>query len=234
MKQLNEQTNIEAGKSTSLMIFIELAYFLEKQRGTLSVAFPELGNRGLFRLLRKLVSNPIYTQNKEELLGISERFFNNTSLRSLYKTLAFLDSKNAKADGDDNRIQDINRVLSKIERMITSKLTSQEKQLFSSFEPTIQKYGDNLNSLLSSVSETPPTEEPTPDEEPKPEEKPVEKPEPTEPQKDEPSTEPSVKKEPEDTEKPNEKKKTEEQFKSLIKRLVKETLVDYEKKFGKL
>ena len=223
MKKLNEETMISTGNFTSLMVFVELAYFVEKQRGMLSVAFPTLGNKGLFKMLRGFGKNPIYMEKKDQLLGMSERFYNNGPLKVLYKTLAFLGSKQTKPDETDARMQDINRVLSKIERMINGKLTNEEKELFASLEDSIDNYSDSLNSSLNSsiqtsISMDEPKPEETPEEEPKPEEKPKEKPKPEETPEEE----------------PKEKAKTEEQFKSLIKRLVKETLRDYEKKFGKL
>lgn len=236
MKKINESVLLSAGNATSLMVFIELAYMIEKRRGMLQVAFPEIGPTGLYKMMKGFSSNPTYTEKKDQLYGMSERFFNNGPLKALYKTLAFLASKPTKKDESDQRVQDINRVLSKIERMINGKLTNEEKELFTSLEDTIDNYSDSLNSNLNgsiegsigSEEEPEPEEKPedSPAEEPKPEEKPTE--EPTEEPKETPKEEPNTEK------KPEEKVKTEEQFKSLIKRLVKETLHEYEKKFGKL
>ena len=240
MKKLNEETMLSTGNSTSLMVFVELAYFVEKQRGMLSVAFPTLGNKGLFKMLRGFGQNPTYMEKKDQLLGMSERFYNNGPLKVLYKTLAFLGSKQTKPGETDARMQDINRVLSKIERMINGKLTNEEKELFASLEDSIDNFSDSLNSNLnssiqSSVGEVEPTPEEKPEEKPaetKPEEKPAE----TKPEEKPAETKPeeTPKEEPKAEEEPKEKVKTEEQFKSLIKRLVKETLRDYEKKFGKV
>jgi len=230
MKKLNEATLLSTGNATSLMVFIELAYMIEKQRGMLSVAFPKVGNRGLLKMMTPFATNETYVEKKDQLLGMSERFYNNAPLKLLYKTLAFLTEKQTKAEEADARMQDINRVLSKIERMINGKLMGEEKELFASLEDSIDNISDNLNSNIdSSIQGSIGTEEP---EEEKPEEQPDEKPE--EKPKEEPKPKETPKEEPKPEEKTEEKPKTEEQFKSLIKRLVKETLRDYEKKFGKL
>lgn len=231
MKKINEAILLSTGNATSLMVFIELAYMIEKRRGMLQVAFPAIGSNGLYKMMKGFASNPSYAENKDKLYGMSERFFNNGPLKALYKTLAFLSSKPTEQSESDNRIQDINRVLSKIERMINSKLTNEEKELFTSLEDTIDNYSDKLNSSLggsieSSIGSEEPAPEEKPAEEPNPEEKPAEEP------KEKPAEEPKPEEKP--AEEPKEKPKTEEQFKSLIKRLVKETLRGYEKKFGKL
>lgn len=227
MKKINEEIMLSTGNATSLMVFAELAYFIEKQRGMLSVAFPGLGNKGLFKMLRGFSQNPTYIEKKDQLLGMSERFYNNGPLKALYKTLAFLGSKQTPPGENDARMQDINRVLSKIERMINGKLTNEEKELFASLEDSIDNFSDSLNSNLnstiqSSVGET----EPTPEE--KPEEKPKEEPATEEKPEEKPKEEPKPK------ETSNEKPKTEEQFRNLIKRLVKESLKEYQKNIGKL
>ena len=233
MKKMNETIMLSVGNAISLMVFIDLAYYIEKQRGMLSLAFSSIDNRRIYKMLKGFGDNETYSQHKDQLLGMSERFFNNSGLKELYKTLLVISSKQTPTAESDARMQDINRVLSKIERMINSKLTSEEKELFSSMKDTIDNYSDSLNSSLNSsiqtsISMDEPKPEETPEEEPKPEEKPKEKPKPEEKPKEKPK--------PEETpeEEPKEKAKTEEQFKSLIKRLVKETLRDYEKKFGKL
>lgn len=233
MKKINEAATLSTGNATSLMAFIDVAYVVEKQRGMLDTAFPKIGRVGIYKMMKGFASNPSYQENKDKMLGMSERFYNNGPLKALYKTLAFLGSKPTKEEESDQRMQDVNRVLSKIERMINGKLTNEEKELFTSLEDTIDNYSDKLNSSLdgtiqSSIGSEEPKPEEKPAEEPKPEEKPKEEPKPEEKPKEEPKPEEKPKEEP--TEKP----KTEEQFKSLIKRLVKETLRDYEKKFGKL
>lgn len=227
MKKINEAVMLSPGNATSLMIFIDLAYYIEKQRGMLSLAFPSIGTRGLHKMLSGFGGNEVYTQNKDQLLGMSERFYNNSGLKVLYKTLAQLASQQVTPEEEAAKTQDVNRVLSKIERMINSKLTNEEKELFSSLEDTVDNYSDSLNSSLNSsmqsaVTPEEPVEEPTEEPEEAPAKVPTEKPEET-------PTE-----EPKSEEEPTEKPKTEEQFKSLIKRLVKETLRGYEKKFGKL
>jgi hypothetical protein len=246
MKRLNEETLLSSGNATSLMVFIDIAMVVEKQRGMLSVAFPNLGNKGINKMLRGFASNETYGEKKEQLLGIAERFYNNGPIKALYKTLAFLSSQPTKPEESEKRMQDVNRVLSKIERMINGKLTNEEREMFSQMEDSLDNFSDSLNSNLNSslessvgkeepAPEEKPEEEPT--EEPKPEEKPKEEPKPEEKPKEEPKPEEKPKEEPKPSETPKEepkaeeqpKEKTEEQFRSLIKRLVRESLKDYKK-----
>jgi hypothetical protein len=232
MKQLHEETLLSAGNATSLMVFIDLATVVEKQRGMLSVAFPKLGNKGVYSMLKSMSQNQVYTDKKEQLIAIAERFYNNGPIKALYKTLAFLTSKETPQAESDKRMQDINRVLSKIERMINGKLTSEEREMFSQMEDTLDGFSDNLNSNLNtSITSTVKQEEP-PAEEPeeKPEEKPAETPKPEETPAEEPkATEtPKPEEKPADEPKPTEteKTKTEESFRRIVKRLVRESLLD--------
>ena len=246
MKRINEATLLSSGNATSLMVFIDLAMVVEKQRGMLSTAFPKLGNKGINKMLRGFASNETYTDKKEQLLGISERFYNNGPIKALYKTLAFLSSQPTKPEESDKRMQDVNRVLSKIERMINGKLTNEEREMFSQMEDSLDNFSDGLNSNLnssleSSVGQEEPSPEEKPEEEPKPEEKPKEEPKPEEKPKEEPKEEPKPEEKPKEEPKPVEtpkeeptaeeqpKEKTEEQFRSLIKRLVRESLKEFQK-----
>lgn len=240
MKRINEATLLSSGNATSLMVFIDLAMAIEKQRGMLSVAFPNLGNKGINKMLRGFASNETYSDKKEQLLGISERFYNNGPIKALYKTLAFLSSQPTKPEEADKRMGDVNRVLSKIERMINGKLTNEEREMFSGMEDSLDNFSDGLNSNLnSSLESSIGKEEPAPEEkpeekpaeepkaEPKPEEKPKEEPKPEEKPKEEPKATETPKEEPTADEQP--KEKTEEQFRSLIKRLVRESLKEFQK-----
>lgn len=226
MKKLNEAAILSTGNATSLMVFIDIAYYIKNQKGMLSLAFPNIGNRDLYKMTRGFANNPAYSENQEQLIGISERFYNNSALKGLYKALAVLASKETSPSESDARMQDLNLVLSKIERFITGKLTNEERELFSSIEDSIDNYSDSLNSNLnSSVESTTKEEEPeeTPAEEPveepteepkeeKPEETPAEQPETTEEKPEEKTTVAQP------------KEKTEEQFRSLIKKLVRESI----------
>ena len=250
MKRIHEATLLSTGNATSLMVFIDLAMVVERQRGMLSLAFPTLGNKGINKMLRGFASNEMYGEKKEQLLGISERFYNNGPIKALYKTLAFLSSQPTKPEESDKRMGDVNRVLSKIERMINGKLTNEERKMFSQMEDNLDNFSDSLNSNLnSSLESSVGQEEPAPEEkpeekpaeepkaEPKPEEKPKEEPKPAETPKEEPKPEEKPAEEPKPAETPKEepkpeekpKEKTEEQFRSLIKRLVRESLKDYKK-----
>jgi hypothetical protein len=232
MKRIHEATLLSTGNATSLMVFIDLAMVVERQRGMLSIAFPTLGNKGINKMLRGFGSNEMYGEKKEQLLGISERFYNNGPIKALYKTLAFLSSQPTKSEEADKRMEDVNRVLSKIERMINGKLTNEERDMFSEMEDSLDNVSDGLNSNLnssleSSVGQEEPKPEEKPAEEPKPEEKPKEEPKPEEKPKEEPKPAETPKEEPKPEEKP--KEKTEEQFRSLIKRLVRESLKEFQK-----
>jgi len=236
MKRINEATLLSSGNATSLMVFIDLAMVVEKQRGMLSIAFPTIGNKGINKMLRGFSSNEMYGEKKDQLLGISERFYNNGPIKALYKTLAFLSSQPTKPEESDKRMGDVNRVLSKIERMINGKLTNEEREMFSEMEDSLDNFSDGLNSNLnSSLESSVGQEEPAPEEkpaeepkeEPKPEEKPKETPKPEEKPKEEPKPAETPKEEPTAEEQP--KEKTEEQFRSLIKRLVRESLKEFEK-----
>jgi hypothetical protein len=240
MKRIHEATLLSAGNATSLMVFIDLAMVVEKQRGMLSIAFPTLGNKGINKMLRRFASNQMYGEKKEQLLGISERFYNNGPIKALYKTLSFLSSQSTKPEESDKRMQDENRVLTNIDRRIHGKLTNEEGEMFSQMEDSLDNVSDGLNSNLNSslestvgqekpAPEEKPEEKPAeePKEEPKPEEKPKEEPKPAETPKEEPKPAETPKEEPKPEEKP--KEKTEEQFRSLIKRLVRESLKEFQK-----
>jgi hypothetical protein len=230
--------------------FVDLYPLVNKKGGLLTVMFPNVGLKKLSRWVGSIEGNELFTQNADKLQQIYSKIAPNTQLKTLYRAVDTLKSKETTPEENDQRINDIQLIVQKIGRVIKSKLTQEERQLFDSLSSILDGAADQAGkSLEGSIGASTKTVEPEeePKEEPKdePKEEPKEEPEgapteePTEEPKEAPKETPkeTPKEEPKETPKEepesgSEEEKTkaeeslkmEEYLKSLIRELVERKL----------
>jgi hypothetical protein len=194
--------------------FVDLFPITSRKGGLLTIMFPNVGVKKMSRWLGNITETETYSQNLDLIKSISQKFGANSTLKSLYRVVNSLKSKETKPEDNDARISDITLVMSKIQRIIKSKLTPEEQKLFNSLSSELREAAENASkSIEGSVGASTTQAE-------KPEEKPEETPEET------PAT---SKKGGEEEESPKKqesitKEEFERQLKSLIKEIVKEKL----------
>jgi len=202
-KNINEGLADEIAGSFRYSFFIDLYPIANRRGGLLTIMFPNVGSKKLYRWLKGADSSDAYTQNAEKLESLYSRMSTVSSLKTLYRAVNVLKAKKTTPEENETRIRDLQLLMSKIERVIKSKLTGDEQEMLNSLSPLLSSASnDAAKSIEGSVGastetpkETEPVEEPTE----KPEEQPKEEP------KEEPSTEKPAEKAPAPTEKPAEK-----------------------------
>jgi chemotaxis protein histidine kinase CheA len=214
--------------------FVDLYPLVNKKGGLLTIMFPNVGLNKLSRWVGNIGENELYTSNAENLQKIYSRVSSSTQLKTLYRAVNTLKSKDTNSEENDKRISDIQLIIEKIYRVIKTKLTQDERQLFDKFSSLLDGAADQAGkSLEGSIGASTKTVEPEeePKEEPtkKPEESPKEEPteEPKETPKEEPTEKPKEEPSPESEEektKAEESLKMEEYLKSLIRELVERKL----------
>jgi hypothetical protein len=196
---INEGLADDISGSFRYCFFIDLHPISNKRGGLLTIMFPNVGSKKLYRWLKGADSSDMYTQNAEKLESLYSRMSTVSSLKTLYRAVNVLKAKKTTPEENETRIRDLQLLMSKIERVIKSKLTGDEREIFNSISSLLSSASnDAAKSVEGSVGastetpkETEPVEEPT--------EKPEEQP------KEEPSTETPSEKAPAPTEKPAEK-----------------------------
>lgn len=197
-----------ANDITSQMVYCLFvdAYFLSTKKGGLMLnMFPNVGAKKLYRWVGGFPSSEAFSKNAEALKSMAQRLGGNSTLKTLYRVINTLKTKQTEQEKNDGRINDIHLVMSKIERLIKSKLTPEEKQLFSTISAELQDAADNAGkSIEGSVGastirpqapaqpeqpETQPTQPKTEPKEPPTEEPPTEEPPAEEPPAEEPPAE---------------------------------------------
>lgn len=228
----------EISDKLTYSLFADLYLLINHRTGLLATMMPNVGGRKIAKFVSELEGNEAYQKNKEVLKSLSSKVGGSSSLKNLYKAVDMLKSKESKSEENQQRIADLKLVLNKIEKIIKSKLTPEEAEVFATMEPLLQAASMNIaKSIEGSIGASTETEK-------KPEEKPAEEPteEPTETPaepapaeqpKEEPSEEPEAPAE-EPAEKPEEspekeKGKTEsfgfdQHLKALIKEMVRKKL----------
>ena len=182
--------------------FVDLYPLVNKKGGLLTIMFPNVGLNKLSRWVGNIEENELYTNNAESLQKIYSRVSSSTQLKTLYRAVNTLKSKETNSEENDKRISDIQLIIEKIYRVIKTKLTQEERQLFDKFSSLLDGAADQAGkSLEGSIGASTKTVEPT--EEPK----------------EEPKEEPE-----EEKTKAEESLKMEEYLKSLIRELVERKL----------
>ena len=169
-------------------LFVDVYSLATKKGGMMTIMFPNVGAKKLYRWLGDFPTSQTFSSNSEKLKQISQRFGGNSTLKTLFRVINTLKTKETEQEKNDARINDIQLVMSKIERVVKSKLTPEENQLFtlisSELEDAADNAGKSIEGSVGASTKTPepvaqPTEpEPKTTQEPsKPAEEPVEKPE---------------------------------------------------------
>ena len=172
----NIQTQITEGLASDISgqllycFFVDLFPISSRKGGLLTIMFPNVGAKKLSRWLGNIPETETYTQNLDLLKSISQKFGANSTLKSLYRVVNSLKMKETAPDANDARISDITMVMSKIQRIIKSKLTPEEQKLFARLSSELRDAADNASkSIEGSVGASTTKAE-------KPEETPEEKP----------------------------------------------------------
>jgi DNA polymerase III gamma/tau subunit len=169
-------------------LFVDVYSLATKKGGLMTIMFPNVGAKKLYRWLGDFPMSQTFSSNSDKLKQISQRFGGNSTLKTLFRVINTLKTKETEQEKNDARINDIQLVMSKIERVVKSKLTPEENQLFtlisSELEDAADNAGKSIEGSVGASTKTPepvaqPTEpEPKTTQEPsKPAEEPVEKPE---------------------------------------------------------
>jgi hypothetical protein len=252
-KQIKEGLADNISNSLLYSFFIDAYPLVKKKGGLVTIMFPNVGLKKISRWVSEVENSDVFTQNEDKFKQIFMKMGANSSLKTLYRAVNTLKSKETNSQDNEQRISDLELLVNKIGRFIKSRLSQDERQLFESISSILDGAADNAAKSIegsvgaSTITPEKPKEEPTeePTEEPKeepteePKEEPTEKPkeEPTEEPKEEPSEEPKTKetpekevsKSPEGEDKSEEKPKEEsvnleEYLKSLIREIVQRKL----------
>lgn len=204
----NTPTEIKEGLASDISsqllycLFIDLFPISSRKGGLLTIMFPNVTTRKMSRWLGNLPDSDLYSSNIETLKSISRKFGANSTLKSLYRVVNSVKTKETNQEANPERIADLELVMSKIQRIIKSRLTPEEKNLFLKLSAELTDAAENASKSIegsvgaSTIKPEKPKEEPIEEPEEEPIEEPEEEPEeePTEEPEEQPTAEP--KKEP--------------------------------------
>ena len=177
-----------------------------------------MGTAKISKLFRPISASDIYKSKEQEFKSLSSRFASNPSLKTLYLALDKLKSSAAGKEDTTQIQKDIQLLVNRIGKTISSKLTDEDKELFDSISPKLDIVARIVGNAIDSSIEPTSVEEP-PSEETPAEEKPTEEP----PAEETPTEEPATEETPEeDTEEESTTKK--EHLENRIKNIVREIL----------
>lgn len=232
-QEITEGIADNISKKLKYSFFIDLYPIVTKKGGLVTIMFPNVGIKKIKKWLGDIETSDLYTNNIETLKSIYSKTNTVSNLKTLYRAVDTLKSQQTPPDQNDSRMSDLELVISKIERVIKTKLNNDEKELFNQMSSLLDDISDNAaKSIEGSIgaSTAQPEEKPEPEESPKeePTEKPEENPSSNPAPKPVEKTTPTQKTEPTD-EKPAEEESEEssakkEEVQRRIKNIVREIL----------
>ena len=129
-------------------LFVDVYSLSTKKGGLLLNMFPNVGAKKLYRWMGGFPNSESFSKNSELLKNMSQRFGGNSTLKTLFRVINTLKTKETEQEKNDGRINDIQLVMSKIERVIKSKLTPEEKQLFATISSELEEAADNAGKSV--------------------------------------------------------------------------------------
>lgn len=226
--KINEQISSMIQGPLKYVVFIDIGSYISRGNGLLTMILRDMGTGKISKLFRPISTTDVYKSKEQEFKSLSSRFASNPSLKTLYLALEKLKSSAAGKEDTAQIQKDIQLLVNRIGRTISSKLTDEDKELFDSISPKLDTVARIIgNAIDSSVEPTPAEEKPA--EEPGTEEKPTEEPSAEKPPAEEPPAEEKPVEEPATEEKPeedsDEKSVTKkEHLETRIKNIVREIL----------
>ncbi len=192
--------------------FIDAGSYVTRGNGMLTMIFPELGPAQISKWFRQLGRTETFKKNENEFKSISSRFSSSPALKGLYVTLKNLKKKEVSDENKESHESDLQLVINKIGKIISSKLTEEDSALFDAVSAELDAISETIAAKIDgSVVSTEPEEKPE---------------EPTEEPAEEPSDEETSEPEADDTtsEPTEDDKKTSESLQRRVKNIVREIL----------
>ena len=216
--KINEQISSMIQGPLKYVAFIDVGSYISRGNGLLTIILRDMGTAKISKLFRPISASDIYKSKEQEFKSLSSRFASNPSLKTLYLALDKLKSSAAGKEDTTQIQKDIQLLVNRIGKTISSKLTDEDKELFDSISPKLDIVARIVGNAIDSSIEPTSVEEP-PSEETPAEEKPTEEP----PAEETPTEEPATEETPEeDTEEESTTKK--EHLENRIKNIVREIL----------
>lgn len=183
-KTIKEELSSSAKSSMKYMAFIDAASYISTGKGLLGMIAGD--STTIKKWFRQLSSSNEYKSKIPQFKSVSARFSTNPALKTMYLAIKKIKEKSADDKDKSNAEKNIQLVLGRIGKIISSKLTDEDRELFDSVSKYLDSISGNIGSSMDK-SINPPAEPAaapeTPDKssddksaEKKPEEKPGETP----------------------------------------------------------
>lgn len=141
--KINEEIAGTASEPLKYAAFADAGSYVTRGNGMLTMIFPELGPAQIAKWFRELGRTETFKKNENTFKGISSRFSSSPALKGLYVTLKKLKKKEVSDGEKESHESDLQLVINKIGKIIKSKLTEEDAQLF-----------DAVSAELNAISET--------------------------------------------------------------------------------
>lgn len=172
-KIMKEAISASSTGPLKYVAFVDAASYITRGNGLMTMLVGTGTGPEISKWYRKLSASEEYKSKAGEFKSLSSRFSTNPSLKTMYIALNKIKAKGQAAEDKTQIEKDMQLVIAKIGRIISSKLTDEDKELFETVSSYLDSIAGNLAGKLDSALTAPPPEE-KPEETPT-EEKPEEK-----------------------------------------------------------
>lgn len=148
MKKINEDIADIISAPMKYVAFIDAGSYVTRGNGLLTIIFPDLGPAEISKWFRELGRTESFKKNEATFKSISSRFSSLPALKGLLITLKKLKKMQPTEEERADFDADMKRVMSKIAKIISSKMTDEDKELFDSISAELNVVAETITSKL--------------------------------------------------------------------------------------
>lgn len=141
MSLIKEELHQDFKKYIKYLLMIDIVEVLENNRGMIMYLFPDVKLQKLLTWFVGIKETEFYAnkENKDKLTSISTRFYNDDTLKLLYRSLNKVLTSSFPEEEREQRESDVNKLTRKISLFIKNRLTEEDMEMLDSAFETLEK-----------------------------------------------------------------------------------------------
>lgn len=141
MSLIKEELHQDFKKYIKYLLMIDIVEVLENNRGMIMYLFPDVKLQKLLTWFAGIKETEFYAnkENKDKLTSISTRFYNDDTLKLLYRSLNKVLTSSFPEEEREQRESDVNKLTRKISLFIKNRLTEEDMELLDSVFEVLEK-----------------------------------------------------------------------------------------------
>lgn len=147
-KIIKESISESAISPFTYIVLVDALSLAEKGKGNILYMFPKENPSSIKSMFKKLFNSDSYRQGKDNLQSISSRFYNNSTLISLYKALNSLKTMPYSESDKEKHENDIQKLTEKISGFIKRRLSDDDDEVIEMFVSELNHVAEKISAKI--------------------------------------------------------------------------------------